>query len=307
MTATEAAPPGQADGDAEPASVPGWLSSNIKNLLIPVPLLLVALRVVRVGHGSVQAEEELITAGSAVTVVFGALAPVVPYLLFASAAGLAVAGYKKWDAGVDASGEAGRRQAIVLWTLAAVACTLIVSSVPWPMLPYLAAWLVVILLCSCLAYWVIVIRPRTSPRGMKDLIRKNFISVPATVWICAALAFSLLQIGLDDRPWLPAEHLTAGDVSNQKPAPTDVVGYVLKSEGGVLTVMERDRRIVLVPEAALRREVCRIDRHSWWARVEASLSRKSTLLQLVTNEPSPADGDSCPTSKSTVAVLPSKG
>ncbi len=279
-------------GEKPPTPVSAWFSSNIKNLLIPAPLLLVALRVVRVGHGSVEAEQELIGAGTVLSVVFGALAPVVPYLLFATTVAMAIAGFMKSCDKREASegvNEARRKQAMVFFTLLLVGLTLVVSSVPWPMLPYLAVWLLLLWLGFSVAFCGIVRRRWPTPSQLRK------IGASGTIWICAALTFSLLQIGLDDRPWLPSEHIVYSSISNKKSNIVDVVGYVLKSESGTLTVLQAsDRKIILLSQTSITsRQVCNLDRHNWWADVQASLSRKPTLLQLVTNEMGPASAEPC--------------
>ncbi|MGH9125869.1 MAG: hypothetical protein ACRDZ8_14255 [Acidimicrobiales bacterium] len=263
-----------------------WATGNLQLLIACASVALLILRVVRVGHGSFEAEQRLITAGSVLSVIFGALAPVIPYLVFVATAALGVSAIKGWRHPVAAV----RREAMVSFTLLAVGAILVAFNIPWPMIPYLGAWLLVIWVAARAGYMMIVDHRFNPLAYVRDLRRAHakVLQTTAIMWLCAGLAFTLIQVGLDDRPWLPAERLMSTRPS------ASLVGYVLSDDSGQLTVLtDTDRQIVLIDGSTVTRSACHVVRHGRWARFEGKLESYPTIVQLLGWELEPSAGPPC--------------
>ena len=277
------APP---DGGApDELSLKEWIAKNIQLLIAVGSVGLLILRVVRVAHGSSAVEQRLITAGSALSVIFGALAPVTPYLLFAATVATGIGGVSN----CRASRRAARQEAMIFFTLMAVGILLIAYTVPWPMIPYLALWLLVISAAAWLGD-LVVVEHRINPWRYWRERRSSGVRLlkgTAVMWVCAALVFILLQVGLDDRPWIPSEHISSGT--------TNLVGYVLSDDSGKLTFMtDTTRELVLVDGNRATETFCHVTRHGRWARLQGSLQRFPTLVQVLGWEAQPSPGATCP-------------
>lgn len=283
--ANQASPTSPEGGSTDELSLKEWVTGNLQLLIAVGSVGLLILRVVRVSHGSFAVEQRLITAGSALSVIFGALAPVTPYLLFAATAATGVLGVTT----SRASRRSAREEAMIFFTLMAVGILLIAYNVPWIMIPYLALWLLVISAAAWLGE-LVVVEHRINPwRYWRDC-RSSGVRVmkgTAVMWVCAALVFTLLQVGLDDRPWIPAEHVSSSQ--------TNLVGYVLSDDSGKLTVMTAtSRQLVLVDDSHVTETFCQVARHGRWARLQVSLQRFPTPVQLLGWEAQPSPGQTCP-------------
>ena len=275
---------------ADPAATPATLSKSIQQSLsdVPtvvyalIPLGLVCLRIIRVAHGNYTTELALIEQSKTTDVIFGSLAPVVPYLVMYLTVGVLIVAIdqvlraKSGRAQVDENARtADSLRTTWIYTAAAFVVVLVVLvSTSLGELMFAALSVIVVFAVGCLIY-VGLLRLVDGKGKVRAGLRNG--RWPVTVLLGALGAFVLFQLGLDDSMWSPPEVVTVQG--------TDHLVYALdETDQSVLAMNASDRLLIRFPPSALVSSQACAQPHGFLP-LERQLRGWPSLLQIVGAEP----------------------
>jgi hypothetical protein len=272
---------GRGETDSNRASSVGEWLGKVPFAATLIPVVLVILRVTRVSRGQVPTELQLVGSSGALAVVFGALASVIPYLLVGVVASLAAGGAVDWRQYHDRPDcpecRDSKERALILWTAALSLGSLALLTVPLWELLFLVVWAAALTLGMWIFYRVVVGQWRPNP---------------GPLIVAAALAFLLIQVGFDDRLWVPPAIITyiplpeSGHITGEQVT----VGYVLKQDSDSVTfVYDYDRTIARVQSQGLTVQLCSLPRTRGLGLLESRVQASRSLLELLTNEARPSN------------------
>ena len=260
-----------------------------------VAAAVVTVRVIRVSHGRYPTQLALIGQEKTLSVIFGSIAPVIPYIMIYLAALLIVwmfqqsrnrapaAGHPDavHDASASNDGNKVEQQGFIAtihgrYVLFAVAVTVIlVIFVTTSIGELLFASIAVAILFTVIAVIIKLLRshpiawlPAPIPAGQPW---------QATALLIALAAFLVVQLGFDDSMWAPAEVV----IVDHRPQ----IVYVLGSSGpSTEAIFANSRNLVQIPTSALITARFCAERHGK-VGLEAKLSSWPNIYQLFAHEP----------------------
>ena len=235
------APEAGADGRWSLASqIFGTSKEGRKELLAFIPLVLLALRISAVSHDQISTERTLISKEGVLDVIFGAFAPLYPYLLFLTTVGFIL---------LALFGPSERRLFAAFFSLVLLLLTLI--HLPAEGLVYMTVW------CLAVGGSLLLLRFLICRFAVRD----RGVSRPQAVlqvFSMTVLALVLFQIGTDDAVWVHAEEISYYQLKDNHRTTNTMTGYVIDSEWGDITVLrDSDRTIQIISrEDIISRSSC---------------------------------------------------
>jgi hypothetical protein len=262
-----------------------WLSGLPSLALAVIPLSLVALRVIRVAHGNYTTELALIQQSKTLDVLFGSLAPVVPYLVMYLAAGISLLAWERirsqrthvrtTAAGTNERDDGPSLNVTWVYLAAAVMIVIVVAgTTSWGELLF-AAVAVALAFGAGVVLFALLVRV-TEGKGVAVSTLRNW-KWPPTVFVGALLAFTIFQLGFDDSMWSPPQVVAI--------AGSKQIVYVLdQTDRSVLAMRASDRLLIRFPPDDLNSSVACYEAHGT-SGIENRLRRWPSVLQLFGFEP----------------------